>query len=205
MDDRRCDNLEQELLQGREPSALMEAVAACLGEEIRRFAEARCGSRRGDLEDISQDVLLAAHRYLGSFRGEASLRSWLFRLVLSACSRRRRGRKNDPALHRPLEEEGGEAGASEVANPEMVLMISERLSALQAAMAELRSEDQELLREVEWEGSSLEEVGRRHGLTVPAMKSRMFRIRRQLKHLVSRKFAAGQQRAAAERPPASEP
>jgi len=183
-----CDNLDAAILEGRDPSSLMEAVATCLGDEIRRFAEARCGSRRGDLDDISQDVLLAAQRYLGSFRGEASLRTWLYRLVLSACSRRRRGRKNDPALHRPIDDTGA-VETPNAADPEMELMISERLSALQAALRDLRAEDQELLRAVEWEGLSLDEAGRRHGLTVPAMKSRMFRIRRQLKELMSSKFA----------------
>jgi RNA polymerase sigma-70 factor, ECF subfamily len=192
-----CENLDAAIREGGDPSALMASIAACLGGEIRRFAETRCGRRRGDLEDISQDVLLAAQRYLSTFRGEASLRTWLYRLVLSACSRRRRGRKNDPSLHRSIDDDAaGVLESPQGADPEVMAMVSERLAALDSAMRELREEDRELLRAVEWEGLGLEEVGRRHGLTVPAMKSRMFRIRRQLKELMNRTFDSEVEEAA---------
>lgn len=180
-----CENLDQQFLDGKSASALMDAVASCLGDELRRFAQARCGSR-GDAEDISQDALLAAHRYLTGFRGEAALKTWLYRLVVSACSRRRRGRKNDPRLHRPIDEAG--SLSAERVDPEVELMLGERLGALEEAMAELRPDDRELLSETEWQGLSLKEVARRHKLTIPAVKSRMFRIRKQLKELVSSKF-----------------
>jgi RNA polymerase sigma-70 factor (ECF subfamily) len=181
-----CEHLDQRILSGGRESALMEALATCFAEEIRRYARSRCGERRSDVEDISQEVLLAAQTYLRTFRGDASLRTWLFRLVLSACSRRRRGRKNDPRLHRSLEEAGSLPGD---ADPEASLLINERLGALAEALKELKPADRTLLREVEWKGLTLAEVGRRHGLSVPAVKSRMFRIRRQLKDLVSAKFA----------------
>ncbi len=182
-----CENLDLEVLAGKSATALMDAVAACLGDELRRFAEARCGSR-GDAEDISQDALLAAHRYLSGFRGEAALKTWLYRLVVSACSRRRRGRKNDPKLHKPIDDAA--PISAERVDPEVEVMLGERLAALEAAMAELRPEDRELLSETEWQELSLAEVAKRHKLTVPAVKSRMFRIRKQLKELVSAKFEA---------------
>ena len=68
-------------------------------------------------------------------------------------------------------------------------MIAERLGALQDALNELRAADQALLRSVEWEGLSMEEAAQRHDLTVPAWKSRLFRIRRQLKELVGTRFS----------------
>jgi RNA polymerase sigma-70 factor (ECF subfamily) len=182
-----CENLDQQFLDGKSASALMDAVASCLGEELRRFAESRCGSR-GDAEDISQDALLAAHRYLAGFRGEAALKTWLYRLVVSACSRRRRGHKNDPRLHRPIDDAG--PIPAERVNPEVELMLGERLAALETAMAELRPDDRELLSETEWQGLSLKQVAERHRLTVPAVKSRMFRIRKQLKELVNARFGA---------------
>jgi RNA polymerase sigma-70 factor (ECF subfamily) len=185
MSERDCDNLEQRLAEGADEAELLESVAHCLGEEIKRFAVARCGGARGDIEDISQDVMLAAQRYLKSFRGEATLRTWLYRLVLYACSHRRRGRKNDPNLHAQLDDD---APSPDLADPEVVLMVSERLEALNAAIKELRPEDQQLLAAAEWDGHSLQQVADTHGLTVPAVKSRLFRIRRQLKELVSARF-----------------
>jgi len=160
-------------------------VARCLSEDVMRFAMARCGDSRSDVEDISQDAMLAAQRYLSSFRGDASLRTWLYKLVLSACSRRRRGRKNDPHLHRPLDEEWQGADPSD---PEVVLLISERMQALEQALGELRPGDREMLAAVEWEGLSLEQLAQRTSLTVSAIKSRLFRIRRELKETVAARF-----------------
>ena len=180
-----CDNLDQRVLEGELDGSVMDAVARCLADDVMRFAASRCGDGRADLEDISQDALLAAQRYLGSFRGEASLRTWLYKLVLSACSRRRRGRKDDPALHRPLEDA---STAADPADPEVVLLISERLGALERALAELRPEDREMLSSVENDDLPLEEVAKRTGLTVPAVKSRLFRIRRQLRERVAARF-----------------
>ena len=190
----QCDNLDQRIREGERGEDFFEAVAHCLGEEVRRFAASRCGDVGGDVDDISQDAMVAAQRYLGSFRGDASLRTWLYRLVLSACSRRRRGRKNDPNLHRPVEHAeqlplGEEQGTPD---PEVELMMAERLKALEGAIAQLRTHDRELLAAVEWEGLSLAEAGERQGLTVSAVKSRMFRIRQQLRERVQATFEQGQ-------------
>lgn len=182
-----CDNLEQKLQQEGVDESLLESVAQCLADDVKRFALARCGDGRGDVEDISQDAMLAAQKYLSTFRGEATLRTWLYKLVLSACSHRRRGRKNDPNLHRSLEDAAITPG--DPSDPEVVLLMSERLSALQQAMDELREDDRELLSAAEWEGLSMEDVGRRFGLSVPAVKSRLFRIRKQLKELVQARFS----------------
>jgi RNA polymerase sigma-70 factor (ECF subfamily) len=187
MDKQICDNLDQRIRDGEHDEGLFEAIAECLGDEIRRFALARCGNTRSDVEDISQDALLAAQRYLNTFRGDASLRTWLYRLVLSACSRQRRGRKNDPTLHQSLEDHelppDGKPGRGE--DPEAALIMNERLDALQQAIEALRPQDKKMLAAVEWQGLSLAQVAEQHAMTVSAVKSRMFRIRQQLKERVS--------------------
>jgi RNA polymerase sigma-70 factor (ECF subfamily) len=40
---------------------------------------------RADAEDLLQEIFLAAHRRLGSYRGEAALGTWLFRLATNCC------------------------------------------------------------------------------------------------------------------------
>jgi len=183
-----CDNLDEKVREDPLDESLMESVARCLRDDVMRFARAKCGDSRSDVEDITQDALLAAQRYLESFRGDASLRTWLYKLVTSACSRRRRGRKNDPGLHRPLEETAPPPAAS--VDPEVQLLMAERLDALQQAMGSLKDEERALLAAVEWEGQSMEQLAEREGLTVPAVKSRLFRIRRQLRELVLARFEA---------------
>jgi RNA polymerase sigma-70 factor (ECF subfamily) len=38
-----------------------------------------------DAEDMLQEIFLAAHRKLGSFRGDAALGTWLYRLATNLC------------------------------------------------------------------------------------------------------------------------
>lgn len=46
-----------------------------------------------EAEDLLQDVFLHAHRKLGSFRGESSLGTWLYRLGMNQCLDYLRGRQ----------------------------------------------------------------------------------------------------------------
>lgn len=52
----------------------------------------RMAGSTSDAEDLLQDVFLHAHRKLGSFRGESSLGTWLYRLAVNHCLDVLRGR-----------------------------------------------------------------------------------------------------------------
>ncbi len=184
---KQCDNLDRMARDGNLDEEMFTALAECMADDLRRFARSRCGDRGGDVEDITQDAMLAAQRYLHSFRGEASLRTWLYRLVLSACSRNRRGRKNDPKLHSSLDDSPMDQTPG-TEDPELSVMMEEKLSALQQAIEHLRDQDRAMLQAVEWQGHSLAEVADQHDLSVSAVKSRMFRIRQQLKEQLLGKF-----------------
>lgn len=47
-----------------------------------------------EAEDLLQEVFLHAHRKLGSFRGESSLGTWLYRLGMNHCLDHLRGRQS---------------------------------------------------------------------------------------------------------------
>ena len=79
----------------QEDSALIER---CRQGDLGAFEEIyRAHSRRiygvlvrmlgnqTDAEDMLQDVFLAAHRKLESFRGESALGTWLYRLAVNLC------------------------------------------------------------------------------------------------------------------------
>ena len=58
-------------------------------------------------EDLLQDIFLQVHRKLDSYRGDAALGTWLYRLAIRQCLdflRSRQGRMRSAS--RPLEEEG---------------------------------------------------------------------------------------------------
>jgi RNA polymerase sigma-70 factor (ECF subfamily) len=58
----------------------------------------RLGIRREELEDACQEVFLQFFRYLASFRAEAELKTWLFRLCITEARRIHRRRKSGTTL-----------------------------------------------------------------------------------------------------------
>jgi RNA polymerase sigma-70 factor (ECF subfamily) len=97
-------------------AALARAVAA--GDRVaferlmrrnnrRLFRLARAALRDdAEAEDALQDAYLAAFRAIGGFRGEASLATWLSRLVLNACNARlrRTARRNNVVPMVPIDD-----------------------------------------------------------------------------------------------------
>lgn len=82
-----------------------DLVVACVGGDgeaarslhERYYAVAfaflrKLGTRPGELEDACQEVFLRFFRYLPSFRGEAELKTWLYRLCITEARRARRRR-----------------------------------------------------------------------------------------------------------------
>ena len=53
-------------------------------QTVFRIAFDMTGNRH-DAEDISQEVFLKAYRSLGSFRGDAKMSTWLYRITVNAC------------------------------------------------------------------------------------------------------------------------
>ena len=71
--------------QPRDISALYREHAGA----VARWA-GRLGGPGIDVEDVVQDVFLTAHRLLPSFRGEAKITTWLFRITQNQVRHRRR-------------------------------------------------------------------------------------------------------------------
>src|SRR5215470_19443111 len=76
--------------------AAFELLMRAYNRRLYRLARA---SLRDDAEakDALQDAYLNAYRAIGSFRGEATLSTWLSRLVLNECGirQRRSARRRD--------------------------------------------------------------------------------------------------------------
>ena len=47
----------------------------------------------GDVDDVTQDVFLAVYRHLHRFRGDCSLKSWIFTITVNQCRSARYRRK----------------------------------------------------------------------------------------------------------------
>jgi RNA polymerase sigma-70 factor, ECF subfamily len=120
-------------------------------------------------EDAAQDVFLVAWRSMGRFRGEAKFSTWLYRIATNRCLRELRRRA--PTLELP------EGLAATEGVPHLVVEAAEGLAAVGAAMGRLSLEQRMalLLREVE--GLSYDQIAEVLGVSVAAVKSRIYRAR----------------------------
>jgi RNA polymerase sigma-70 factor (ECF subfamily) len=71
-----------ERLRAGEPAAFREMVE-CYQRDVYALAYDLCGNHH-DAEDLSQEVFIKAFRGVGSFRADARLGSWLYRIAMNA-------------------------------------------------------------------------------------------------------------------------
>lgn len=109
-----------------DPDAADELATRYL-DEIHAFARRWLGHAH-DAEDATQETFLRAMRALREFRGEASFRTWLYRIATRACIDRRRADAARPETI-PIEEWHGQTGIA----PD----LPETSPRLAAALAEL--------------------------------------------------------------------
>ncbi len=157
-------------------TAAMEQLLATVAPAIQRFGIRMCRND-DDAEDVLQDALLTIANHLGEFEGRSSFSSWAFTLARSACSRKRRGLKNQP--HLSLDDTVNSHEASPT--PEQQVADREMAQALNWALDRLPEDYREviLLRDVE--DLTAPETAESLGISVEAVKSRLHRARRALR------------------------
>lgn len=125
---------------------------------------------REDAADALQDALLAAHRRARTFRYDASVSSWLHRIVVNACLDRLRRNKTHSTV--PLEDDAHPAD-DPTARVDTALMIERELVRLPA-------EQRAVLVAVDMHGYSIAETARLLGIAEGTVKSRCARARAKL-------------------------
>ncbi len=157
--------------------AALDQLTRCYGERLLAYGRRRCATEE-HARDAVQDALLAAGEHLEDFRDEGSVEGWLVRMVGRACSRMRRGRKNDPALHADLSvvpvSAPGPSPEDEVFQAELAARLGEALLALPPM-------DRAVLLLSDAEGYKGPEVAVALGLSHDAVRSRLARVRRRLR------------------------
>jgi RNA polymerase sigma-70 factor, ECF subfamily len=155
-----------------------DALVARHEGALFRFAGRLVGD---EAEDALQEALLSLWRSAGSWRGEASVRTWLFQVVAHACHRRLR---RAPEGGVGVDDERSAEVASGSPAPDAVASARQVGRALEAALARLEPEAREVLLLRDVEELPGEEVAAVLGLSLAAMKSRLHRGRLALKEQV---------------------
>jgi RNA polymerase sigma-70 factor (ECF subfamily) len=151
-----------------------------------------------DAADITQEVFIKVFRSIRSFNGDASLRTWLYRIALREASNQRRWwtrhKRQETTIDTPVNgatDDDGDEGLCLSAT----LRSLDRSPYEQAADAELRFRVEDALRELpeafrtvvvlrEMEGFSYEEIGEVLEVPPGTVKSRLTRGRTALKEIL---------------------
>jgi RNA polymerase sigma-70 factor, ECF subfamily len=164
-------------------AAFGELVAAHQGMVVQ-LAVNLLGDRDEAL-DLSQEVFLRVFRTITRFRGQSSLRTWIYRIAVNQARNRhrfwrRRHRAEQVSLDVHMETHG-ELTSGREAGPDRVLAQKELAQRLQYALDALPFEQRTaiILREVD--GLSYEEIGYSLGVAVGTVKSRLTRARQALR------------------------
>lgn len=167
-----------ELIKTTTPDrSLFEQIAECFAGRLEDFAKYYC---RDDTlgKDALQDAMIATMRYLDTYRGDSPIEPWLRRIVMSACSRLRRGKKNDPALNLPFDEHRETTMAADGGpDQELRLMLLERLERMRQEIDRLKEPNRTLLLKHDLEETPLAELAAQFAMTEDAVKSRLKRSR----------------------------
>jgi RNA polymerase sigma-70 factor (ECF subfamily) len=136
--------------------------------------------------DLSQEVFLRVFRTLPQFRGQSSLRTWIYRIVLNQASNRqrwwrRRFRSHQVALDEHVANHGELPESRSFAMPDRVLQQNETAARVWGALSELPFDQRAAIVLREIDGLSYEEIAESLGIAVGTVKSRLARARLNLR------------------------
>jgi len=148
-----------------------------------------CGNQ-ADAEDVLMEALLKAFRSLGQLREATAFRAWLAQIARRLCWQLREREAMAPLLQLSAMEDEGMQLASTEEPVDVELARREMKDLLWQAVNELPPDAREVyvLRDVE--DLSGEEVARRLGITLAAMKSRLHRARLAVREKLDRTLSA---------------
>jgi RNA polymerase sigma-70 factor (ECF subfamily) len=129
-----------------------------------------------DAADVVQEALVAAHRNAGSYRGDASVRTWLHRILVNACIDRIRRDSRHRTVPFPEVEPRDRS-------PDVAADVVTRLSVVEA-LAELPAHQRVAVVLVDVQGWPLHEVAEVLEVPVGTVKSRCARGRLRLSALL---------------------
>ena len=133
-----------------------------------------------DAEELAQDVFVAVHRGIHSFRSEAGLSTWLYRITVSRSldrlrQRKRRARTLFGFLGRPKDE------APDFDHPGVLAEQKENAALLFRAVRTLPAQQQAAFLLRKTEGLSQDEIAQILETTVSAVESLLQRARANLR------------------------
>jgi RNA polymerase sigma-70 factor (ECF subfamily) len=164
-----------------------DALVTVFGDRVLAIATRMLGDR-GEAEDLTQEVFVAIHDHLSTFRGESRVSTWIYRIAKNRCLNRlemlgRRGR----GKHAALDDEAlqgaradPDTGRDGRRDPTRALATRELRALLEEHLRRLSDEQRLLVVLRDLEDHSDDENVDVTGLPLGTVKSRLHRARAEL-------------------------
>jgi RNA polymerase sigma-70 factor (ECF subfamily) len=143
---------------------------------LLRFTD-RMLSDRSAAEEVTQEVFVKVISRAHQYDGRAGVASWLFAIAANACRDRRRRDRRAAVVPLDVVPEPRSRGEG----IEATLVSEERRQAVRKALAELSEEQREALVLARYHGMPYAEIAQTLGISVGAVKTRIFRAVETLK------------------------
>ena len=139
-----------------------------------------------EAQDLAQEVFLKVFRTLPQFRGQSTLRTWIYRIVVNQASNRqrwwrRRKKSQQVALEDHAATHGELPDVRNFAMPDRVLQQREVAGRVWQALDALPFDQRAVIVLREIEGLSYEEIATSLNVAVGTVKSRLARARESLR------------------------
>jgi RNA polymerase sigma-70 factor (ECF subfamily) len=155
--------------------------------DVQRWARQLCRHRQ-DAEDVAQTALMKAAQHVAGFRGEASVRTWLHRIVTNECAMLRR-RTAPASLDALLDTEPrlglDRAGRPVDFDPEQIALDRVAQTAVLTAVAQLPDRWRTVLLLSDGAGLPASAVASATGLSVSAVRAVLHRARTAIRREVT--------------------
>jgi len=140
---------------------------------------------RDEALDLSQDVFLRVFRTIHRFRGQSSLRTWIYRIAVNQARNRhrfwrRRHRADQVSLDEHMATHGDFRSTGDT-TPDRLLAQKELAARLQRALDGLPFDQRTAIVLREIDGLSYEEIAFSLGVAIGTVKSRLTRARQTLR------------------------
>ena len=165
-----------------------ESACAELVAEHQRMVVQLAMNLLGDRDealDLSQDVFLRVFRTIHRFRGQSSLRTWIYRIAVNQARNRhrfwRRRHRADQVSFDAHVAAHGEFASSRQWTPEHVYEQKELAARLHGALNHLPFDQRTVIVLREVDGLSYEDIAFSLGVAIGTVKSRLTRARQALR------------------------
>jgi RNA polymerase sigma-70 factor, ECF subfamily len=143
-----------------------------------------------DAHDVTQDAFIRAYNAIGSFRGDASFTTWLFRITTNVFLDERKKRKAHPTQSLDEVVQGEESNLTRQvedpsAGPEALVTDRERIAVLNKAIHKLPEYQRAMVVMYHMEQKAYEEIAEILEIPIGTVKSRLNRARVALKDLLA--------------------